>query len=77
MKRHGLCATRFPHPVLVWDQGKTQHHLPSLTCHEVGLQEGILDEIIGHQLSTVDNSITSNIGSSPYRRKGCLCEARK
>lgn len=35
-------------------------------CHEVGLQEGILDEVIGHQLSTVDNSITSNIGSSPF-----------
>lgn len=35
-------------------------------CHEVGFQESIFDEVIGHQLSTVDNGITGNIGRSPF-----------
>lgn len=29
-------------------------------CHEVGLQEGILDEVTSHQLSTVDDGIMNN-----------------
>lgn len=35
-------------------------------CHDVGLQEGFLDEVIGDQLGTVDNGIPSHVGRRAF-----------
>lgn len=39
--------------------------LPTLTSEQVRVQQLLLDDVIGHHLSTVDNGISCDVGPSP------------
>lgn len=39
--------------------------LPTLTSEQVRVQQLLLDDVIGHHLSTVDNGISRDVGPSP------------